>query len=729
MKLKRWFAIFLSLYLLMGFGIIKALDYKDTSPTVIVSEQKFKNNTNHKIVAGDKISEEFTAKNNQLGIIAIKFNTDNPVENEYLLFKIKETSSDQWHYVSKYRVDQFKLSQYFPFGFPQISDSKNKQYLFELEFLGEDKTKSLEVLMKNSPFLIKYSYPYQYLLQNKNEIASFLLKKVASFFCHIELGKYLFIIVSILLINFLSIPSNNQKVIHFFKKITKINIKNKQNFWVKFKNYRLINPILKIGSICTLFIFNLSINGPIRLKAFAFSDDLIAWHFFDANRNNFLNFILDTGANKFRPVFLSIYFLILSLIKDKIWLFGVSNLLLNFVIAVILFLLFQKIAKNILVSLCLSIAFIVSRFAYYDITQSFGLMEAMALLISIIMLFLLWQYLNTKQIKYYWISLPIFTLLLLTHERFVVLIFLYAITLLLSKLTIKKIFLLIMSALPVILIWGIKIFVLKIRPLDGTGGTDIMQTFNLPTFFQFFFSGWLYLLGINAGPTYLNGISMDLVPENIRILIFIANFLLITLVAIYLKFIFTNKKNISKKIIINFIFFFSFIILTLTAASVTFRLEMRWLYVPFTGLLFLLAHMIGSVAKHKIFQKICPLIILLWLGVLIPIEIFYRSNYKNLYYWGMQLYGNSFYEETLEKYGNNFWNYQTYIICGEKTSLSMLSCKDHGDFNYFFQQFETNDKKTDIGLISDMSLIPTIQKEKNVLLLLYNQKTGKLEKY
>ncbi len=709
--------IFFFIFILIaGFGIIKAIDYQDVNPTVIVENRNFANNANTKLFTGDTISEEFIAKNNQLGIISIKFSQNNLADNGYLLFKIKETAKEQWLYINRYKVSQFKQSLYFPFGFPQISDSNNKHYLFEIEYFGENSADSITVLTHISPFLIKYNYSREYLQENKNEIPKFIVKKIILFFYHIELIKYFLIILISLLLNFIVNPSRYKKINVLIKKINAGYLRYYQSFFIKFKNKKLTDILIQTASLSALFIINLLINGPMRLKAFAFNDDVALWHIFDVNRNSSLNFILDTSYNKFRPVFLSTYFIISSLIGNKIWLFGIFNLMFNFFIALILFLIFKKISKNILVAFCLSVTFILSRFAYYDITQSLGLMEAMALLTSIVMFFLLWLYQNTKLKKYFWLSLLTFTSLLLIHERFIVLICLYAFILLFSKPNRKKIYLFGISALPVIIIWGIKIFILKIRPLDGTGGTDILQTFNLPTFFKLFFSGWMYLFEINAGPTYLNGISMDLVPGNIRVLIFIANLCLLTLFTIYFKLILNNKKSI-----INFLFFFSFIFLTLLAASVTFRLEMRWLYVPFTGLLLVVAHMIGSFSQHRILQNIGPIIVILWISLLIPIETFYRANYNNLYYWDSQSFGNSFYEATLEKYGNNFWNYKTYIFCTEKTSTDMLGCKNHQDFDYFFKQFETISKTTNIELISEESQIQTTQKNKGILMLIYNQ--------
>ena len=43
-------------------------------------------------------------------------------------------------------------------------------------------------------------------------------------------------------------------------------------------------------------------------------------------------------------------------------------------------------------------------------------------------------------------------------------------------------------------------------------------------------------------------------------------------------------------------------------------------------------------------------------------EQYYQSYYKNLYYWGTRLLTSSLYEQTLIKYGEDFFNKNVYII-------------------------------------------------------------------
>lgn len=725
MNLKNKIVIIFGFLLLTVVGLKKIVDYQDYNPTVIVKAYKFKDQTNKELLKGEKITGEFKSKNNNLGITSVLFNTHNNINNDYLQFKIKEKDSTEWYYSNKYKVDQFQNNQYFPFGFPAINDSKGKIYQIEIESLNGVGGNSVQVIT-NKPFLNKYSFPKIYLLQNKNKIPVFVLSKIGSFFGHIELGIYLIILFFCFLIIYLSRLVSFNKLLIFFKKINIFLDKKCNLLFFKLKKSKLVIPTLIVISILGLFIINLLVNGPIRLKSFAFSDDLGSWEFFNTNGDNFFGFIFNTGANKFRPIFLSVFFVLLSLVGNKIWLFGVFNLIFNFLIAVVLFFLFRKISKNLIISFCLSTVFILSRFAYYDITQALGVMEAMALLFSIIVIYLLWCYLNTEKIKYFWTSLLMFTLLIFTHERFITILGVYFILFLILGLKKKNILLFLISTFPVVISFILKLFVLQIRALDGTGGTNILQTFSISGFFQTFLSGWFYLFGINAGPTYLNGISSEGVPLNINNLISIGNICLSLIMIIFGLSVFKNKKILFSEYIKNFILFFTFIFVTLIAGSITFRLEMRWLYVPFVGLLFLLAYISKLINKERVFVLPFFLIFFIWFSVYTPREIFYRSYYKNLYYWGIQTFGNSLYEATLEKYGDDFWNYKTYIVCSNETSSFMLSCNDHGDVNLLFKQFENKNNKNNIVLTEDVSKID-LNKNKSLILIYDQQKNEFVE--
>lgn len=451
-----------------------------------------------------------------------------------------------------------------------------------------------------------------------------------------------------------------------------------------------------ISSLIVLFVFNIIVNGPIKILALV-QDDLSYWQLFDLSRSDFFAFIFNVGANKFRPVLNVVTFILFYTFGASVWLFSYFNLFFSFVIASVLFYFFYRISKNVWVALALGTVFLASHLAYYNISQVFGIMEAMGILLASITLFFLWKFLNSQVNRYYWVGLITFTSLIFVHERYLTLVLLFFITMLMIKFKRKNLLLMLLPVLPVIINLGLKVYVLKVRPLDGTSGTAIADTFNFRQFISFFFSGCKYLVGINDGPAYLSGIPYSQAPAYIHAIVIIGIVLLISVLSFFFISLFSGRDLAIK--IKKFILFFTFIICTLTAASVTFRLEMRWLYISFVGLLFLLSYVMGVLIKEKKHLKILLPLFFLWLLMVSPTEMYYRKHYKNLYFWGNQAIGNEIYQKTLSTYGNNFWSYKTYII----TDLDRLPLYTGNDLtsntNAFFKQFAGRKYEPNVTLV------------------------------
>lgn len=227
-QIKKTFLIFFFLLILVLIKNIRNI--QDYNPTVIIKNHSWIFQKNEDIPTNNKVFAEFKAKNDNLGIVSIKFSTDNKVNNNYLQFKIREKGKNDWYYSNKYNVDQFQNYQYFPFGFPEISDSKGKTYQIEID-LPKEKIKDSIQIITNNPFLSKYSFPKKYLLQNKYKIIPFIFNKITSYFTNINSFKYLLIFI-ILLIYLKTDKARKQffqKIKLFLAKIKRLNFKNISN--------------------------------------------------------------------------------------------------------------------------------------------------------------------------------------------------------------------------------------------------------------------------------------------------------------------------------------------------------------------------------------------------------------------------------------------------------------------------------------------------------------------
>lgn len=710
----------LSVFILLFFGLIRIFDFEDSNLSVIVENHEFTINTEKELLKGEEVSEEFIADNDNLGIISLKFNTNSRVNDGHVQFNIKESSANEWYYTNKYKIDQLQDNKYFPFGFPPIKDSKGKKYLIKIESLDGKDGSSVKVIQK-SPFLSKYSFPKDFLLHNINKIPLYLIGKIKSFFFHLEYELYLAVLLSNLIFLYILIKIDINKILKLNKQLNLKLIKWINTVNLINKKYKVLTKIFIVICLSGLFLVNWFINEPIKIKALIFGDDLANLEIFYNSRDNFLGYVFNSNWNKFRPIFNIVFYILFYLFSNNTWLFGYFNLYLFFLISVILFYFLTKITKNAFVSFCLSSVFLISRFAYYNLAQALGVMESMSLLFSAIYLYLIWLYFNNKKNKYFWLSLIVFTLLIFTHERFIVLVGMYFIIFVLIGEK-KNIIPYLITLLPVFVNVVVKSYILNIRTFDGTGGTNIIDTFKIDSFFELFFSGWLYLFGINKGPAYLNGIASENVPSNINIIIFIG---IICFFVMLMGFVLNclNKKSVKVKYINNIVLLISFISITLVGSSVTIRLEMRWLYVPFIGFLFLLAYILRIILRKRIFGVFYFFVFIVWGYISLQRDIFYRSYFKHIYFWNIQSAGNSLYESTIKKYGDSFWAYNTYILCSDDSSQYTLSCKDYGDIRSFFGQYNKDENKLNkVNLINKTS--ENIKKE-NQKILIYDRKEAK----
>jgi hypothetical protein len=134
---------------------------------------------------GETFKGEFVAKDNNLGIVSIRFQTyiRPPYKDEdHLLFKFKEKGSSEWYYTNVYRTGLVYDIPFFPFGFPQIADSKGKNYEFQITPLNTDKTNQISISKRYPILQTKYKYSGHELLRNPNELRKFLIIKFTNAF-------------------------------------------------------------------------------------------------------------------------------------------------------------------------------------------------------------------------------------------------------------------------------------------------------------------------------------------------------------------------------------------------------------------------------------------------------------------------------------------------------------------------------------------------------------------
>ena len=512
-------------------------------------------------------------------------------------------------------------------------------------------------------------------------------------------------------------------------------------------------------SFFLLMLFAFYVNRHIHIKAL-YMDDLYLFSFF--REQDFLTFSFPIGeAVRFRPVYWALSYIEMVFVgndPNRYWYF---NVVLNGLLACFLCYFSWVVSKGKkIVSLSLSLIFLSTHFAYYQIAQALGILETLALGFSLITLYFLYQELNEEKhfLRNLIFSHIFFFLLVFTHERYIALLPLFYVPLFFRGRAGEAKILTGGKILPLaqaFLFYAIRKFAIGSFIPKGTGGTEVTESFKLEEALQNAFAEVYYIFGFQKGPEYLNGIPWENVAGNIRKLVYASIGVLGITVFLCLIFalirIFKTDKNRGKStgssaengtgknttydlvnnsvsdsginlrieqkqeklarlqsFIGNNILFLLFIAMCIGSSSVTIRVEMRWVYVSFAASLLYFSYLLG-VSRLPLGTLFC----LAFICLRLPVERYYRSYFPQIYFWEDQDRMNSLAEQTIEKYGRDYvLGKQVYIL---ENSYKMS--KFYGDT--FFQVFDEDfsGHSTKIHFFKDFRELPSEANSSNSIVL------------
>jgi hypothetical protein len=177
-------------FLLLTFCVIFSLFFTSKYSLSVISvaynKDSFISLKTDDLLAKQKVSARFKAVADNLGIVSVRFKTQSRINNDEVIFKLKEENERDWYYEHSYRVDQFQDDDYFTFGLPVISNSENKIYYFEIESIGGKKGDAVSISETSPIFVVQYQFTKQQLLTNKMMIPDFLIKKMLYSFSDIN---------------------------------------------------------------------------------------------------------------------------------------------------------------------------------------------------------------------------------------------------------------------------------------------------------------------------------------------------------------------------------------------------------------------------------------------------------------------------------------------------------------------------------------------------------------
>lgn len=483
----------------------------------------------------------------------------------------------------------------------------------------------------------------------------------------------------------------------------------------------------EIIAVLLLMGFAFFINRGIEIKGL-YMDDLYLWSCY--GEQSFGQFIFPMGSTRFRFLYYLAAWLELAIIGNHIGWFVPLNIILNGCIAYTVYRFGRRLARNWAVGLGCGLLYLASRMSYYQIGQVYGLMESLALWAALGILYCLLCYTEEKEDgrKYFiWANVLYFAICFI-HERYLVLLPLLYLAVFWKKGRKRAAFL--VPAAVFAAVMAIRVVTIGSVAPAGTGGTNVADTFDVRTALGYAVDQVLYIFGINAGPGHLSGMSWQESPVWIHIQVLAADLALALLVVLAINRIIRDKEG-RLRCLREISLFLTFIALCIGASSVTIRVETRWIYVSMTAAYLLAAYFFGIItarASHgkvidikrelrKAMEKkagrqsavLCGGLLVFYLIVMAPVEVFYRGQYPNLYFWADQQRYNSLAEETYEKYGDEIFGREIYII-GTSYNMSDFTART------FFKEFDRDRKAEgttvhfidsihEIGLITNNMLV------------------------
>jgi len=205
---------------------------------------------NKEIHKGNVVKGEFLAKEDNLGILAVRFKTYNRISNDILLFKIKELGQKDWYYQNTYKVNQFQPDELFTFGFPLIRDSDGKKYEFVLTSTRGKRYDAVAISSYSPYFVTKYQYPRSELLANPPLFVYFTWLKFLNSFSNVDFVISSFI-YSIPLLMFLIWHLQGKYILRMLAKKNEPSI---QEFLLKLNKSHVIITILSIIILLHIFL-------------------------------------------------------------------------------------------------------------------------------------------------------------------------------------------------------------------------------------------------------------------------------------------------------------------------------------------------------------------------------------------------------------------------------------------------------------------------------------------
>ena len=446
-------------------------------------------------------------------------------------------------------------------------------------------------------------------------------------------------------------------------------------------------------------------------------DDIAMWN--DLTSVSFSSLWTVPSFRYYRPVSYTIMKSIVELIGVNIYLLDYILKGLLILVNVCVYFAAVKLSKSKMIATVLVMCVSFSHLAIYFTTNSFGIMESTCAILAIIILISLFGLLNTSHkktgIKYYALAVIGYFLIINSHERFTVLLVVFIPAIVFLKVFKNKEKILMLAVPLLVFIGNMIIRYILIGPefVNGASGTTLMAGFDISVMLHHIVDSIGGMFGIALVPAYIAGVEYQELNYIFKMLVLTVAVLTIIILQFAVVCMARSPKHQRIRALKNIAVFMFFIGALIFAASITFRIESRWLFTPYIGAMLLIAYLFSECKIHfnkcnakKSLATLSVIIIMFAVATCIS-EIHHRTYNYRVYFWNQQNHQNQLYVDLIDEIGlEELSAYQSIVVVGGGSQMDVNFLKPYfskSELTYPLISYQA--VEIDKALLSDTSVL------------------------